>query len=644
MTTWCIPEAIGVPYLWGQPPTWPGIDALNGLPAWTPAKTDPTWELSPKGLDDPRWQGHLAIGYPSMSPLQTPCCTPGTGVAPGIGDGSQEDVLFRTLYDQSGAQKHLYLSWWVKASEAATGSGVTDDVLYLGLARATADPLVLRLSPSASTGTVYAGPIGSVTLYTLPSGGTTLVESTGTTPAWITANTHVWVDQDKRRWALQMRIPIGSGNVSTHLDLADTFRMWFEVAIELPSGLVAPYSWPRNACVVSECGALGDLKVPALSLWETFHFSSGPADPACSTTGLVRLSSDDIGTQNVPTTKINLVSDNVFAAKPLNLKDTPVDAGQIKAEFRIADWGSTADPIAPWTLVPATPDPATAQPTHNPATGSGTIQPGAKGSIGFHWKLNDTERGVYSQDAKKHQCILVTLSGPYEFNPASTWQNMNFAQASSIARDATISNFGLGPSPTPGAARTAYILVEKLSMPELVEDTGRGGEPGPVVEAEERPEPGPVIEAAGRPELGLEEGTDPHVVLAQAADVYADPIDRHERGPTIRYHVYHDTGLDVTRDGRTLRVVRPGTAFGFFVEHTGPLSGWRDEIVGATKITDRFYRLDVPEEGTAKITTIVEAREVMLPKGCFRLLNLLPRRWRDAVIRLIARLKGIFGS
>jgi hypothetical protein len=102
--------------------------------------------------------------------------------------------------------------------------------------------------------------------------------------------------------------------------------------------------------------------------------------------------------------------------------------------------------------------------------------------------------------------------------------------------------------------------------------------------------------------------------------------------------VYHDTGLDVTRNGRTLRVVRPGTAFGYFVEHTGPLGGWKDEIQGATRITDRFYRLDVPEEGTAKITTVIEAREGGLPKGCLWIINLLPASWRNAVLKLIARI------
>lgn len=58
-----------------------------------------------------------------------------------------------------------------------------------------------------------------------------------------------------------------------------------------------------------------------------------------------------------------------------------------------------------------------------------------------------------------------------------------------------------------------------------------------------------------------------------------------------------------------MRVVRPGTAFGFHVDHEGDLDGWRDEIQGATPLSHRFYRIEIPEESTVKINTVVEAVE-----------------------------------
>jgi hypothetical protein len=121
------------------------------------------------------------------------------------------------------------------------------------------------------------------------------------------------------------------------------------------------------------------------------------------------------------------------------------------------------------------------------------------------------------------------------------------------------------------------------------------------------------------------DGQDDHELLVRAVEAAGDPNDRLEQQPMIRYHAYHDTGLDITRDGRTLRVVRPGTAFGYFVDHEGDLDGWRDEVQGATPITDRFFRLDVPEEGTAVITTVVEAVEPGTRRGCFAFVGAIRR-------------------
>ena len=122
---------------------------------------------------------------------------------------------------------------------------------------------------------------------------------------------------------------------------------------------------------------------------------------------------------------------------------------------------------------------------------------------------------------------------------------------------------------------------------------------------------------------------DANALLAAAAERLGDPNDRLEQQPMLRYHVYHDTGLDVNRDGRTRRVVRPGTAFGFFVDHAGDLDGWRDEIRGATQLTERFFSLNVPEEGTAQITTVIEAVEPGGRPGCL-----------GAIWRFIKRLFG----
>jgi hypothetical protein len=610
----CLPEAIGVPGLFGQPPTWPGIDALNGHVAWPAAKS----VSIPPGLDDPRWQGHLAIGYPNIEAAPVSCCGGNAGVDPGFGSATTEDIAFRALYDAVGTDRFLYLSWWVKADDL---NSVLDDRLTVGFSRASGEALVLRITPSTSSGTKIAAPIGPVLVKTAPATGGAVnswTENGGLEPAWIKRNTHVWLDPVSHRWAAQMRVPIGSGSVNDQVNLPDPFKMWFEVSVELPGNVVAPYSWPRNACVSSLCGAPSQLHVPPVTAWGDFHLSTGPGDPVCPTTGFVRLSVNDVGTQNSPTSNINLNSVNVFEAKPENQIGGPVAPGEINAEFRIANWGSIADPAAPWTVIPATGG------TTNPASNSTSIANGAKGLVTMKWQLSVAERNQFEPAGPKsrHQCILVTLSGAHVFNPASVWRNMDFVSASRFERGATVSNVGLGTSPVPKTPRTAYILVEKLSMPPMPNGGNGGGNGGEDGGDGKQPD-GPSPDGLG----AIRENGDGDAIdlLVKAALATGDPTDRLELKPTIRYHVYHDTGIDITHDdGRAQRVVQPGTAFGFHLEHEGETEGWRDEIQGATRVTDRFYQLDVPEEGMAQITTGIEAVEAS-GEGCLNLIAILKR-------------------
>ncbi|MGY1776788.1 hypothetical protein ACI8AV_13085 [Geodermatophilus sp. SYSU D00804] len=601
--TLCIPEAIGVPGLIGQPPTWPGIDVLNGHAAWPTASPSIT---TPLGLDDPRWQGHLGIGYPAIEPSPVGCCGGVASTSPTFGTSTAEDALVRMLHVREGDDPHLYLSWWVKADDGVDHS---EDALFIGFGRRSGDPMVVRVTPFASNTGKLAEPAAAFTVWTTPASGAAAGtvrnwdENEGANPSWLDVNTRVWLDVPSNRWAVQMRVPIGSGDVDTHLDLDATFRMWFEISIELPGDLLAPYSWPRNSCVADFCGLPSVLHVPSPAVWDTFHLSSGPGDPECPTTGFVRLDRSDVGTQNTPTSRINLVSDNVFEARPENRTGATVDPGEISAEFRIANWGSVAHPSAPWTLIPATGG------TTNPADNPGSIPDGAKGSITMRWQLNPEEAADYGAGGTKsrHQCILVTLTGAHVFNPASVWRNMDFVSASRFARTASISNVGLGPSPVPGTPRPTYVLVERLNMPPVLD--------------REPPRQSPVTPQ--RRTHPLEDVDLP--LLQRAADALTDPNDRAELQPTIRYHTFHDTGVDVTRDGTTYRLLRPGTAFGYHVEHEGPLTGWREQLQGATRVSEALYRFEVPEEGSVTLITVVEAVE---RGGCLGLLGLVGRLLR----------------
>ncbi len=252
----------------------------------------------------------------------------------------------------------------------------------------------------------------------------------------------------------------------------------------------------------------------------------------------------------------------------------------------------------------------------------------------MRWQLSAGEAAMFPPTGSKprHQCILVTLSGAHVFNPASVWRNMDFVSASRFERAATISNVGLGRSPVPGTPRPAYILVEKLNMPPVPT-----GEPG----RDDGSDPKRDLE---RHRAAVSSPDNRGAMRAVSAAVPGDPNIRLELQPTIRYHVFHDTGLDVNREGRTLRVVQPGTAFGFYVDHVGGLDGWRDEIQGATPLSERLYRIEVPEEGTAQITTVVEAVEPGGGTGCADLIGVLRRLAQRAVAigrAVIGRLRAL---
>ena len=77
--------------------------------------------------------------------------------------------------------------------------------------------------------------------------------------------------------------------------------------------------------------------------------------------------------------------------------------------------------------------------------------------------------------------------------------------------------------------------------------------------------------------------------------------------PTFRIHVYHDTGERVVEGGQTLPVLRAQSTFGVYAYHEGTLEGWQTSIKGAQRIADNLYLLAVPNNGTATITTLVQA-------------------------------------
>jgi hypothetical protein len=78
--------------------------------------------------------------------------------------------------------------------------------------------------------------------------------------------------------------------------------------------------------------------------------------------------------------------------------------------------------------------------------------------------------------------------------------------------------------------------------------------------------------------------------------------------PTMRIHVYHDTGERMTgSDGVSRPVLSVQPSFGLYVYHEEDLEGWQTSIEGAQRIADNLYLLAVPNHSTAKVKVKVQA-------------------------------------
>lgn len=568
----CIPYAFGVPGL-GAPPNWWD----NSQPNNSPQKLDTR-------LEDPRWRGSYAQGF-------------GAGIA--------EETTFRALYHSDNAGvRSLYLSWHVKYDAA---SSPNQDKIYVGLAASgAAQPLILRIvvyaaDPIAGTTAV---PPASIEAGTRNAAG--LFQALVTQPDWIATSLRVWRNPTTGHWAVQLRVPMKPGAALTDNDGADlnplgTFRIWYCYDIYTPTnaagGSTAPdggivrLHWPTTAAF----GFTTGLVYPLPSAYEEYTLGS-LADPSCPASGAISLTYFGVGTTNIPSSDIDINNPNTLFAFPINNSGADVAANQIMAHFAIANWGSIASPTAPWTTIR----------DNEPNQGlipNGTTATLANG-ISFSWTVPGALADEFRNGTKsRHQCMFVELSGAgLTFNPASVYRNMDFVGASTFTRQAEISVVGLRPiSPVP---RDVYLAVESRNMPARVDPeekrrtfslTGRA-----LSESEQE---GGLLERITDyvNNYGYDEEKE------QSLGALQEQLDNYL--PTYRIHCYYDTGVRETNDGKTYAILGLQSGFGYYAIHEGDLEGWSHRLNGAIRIAENFYVLRVPNNGTAKITTTIQAVE-----------------------------------
>ncbi|MBN1978226.1 MAG: hypothetical protein JW918_12590 [Anaerolineae bacterium] len=571
----CIPYAFGVPGL-GAPPNW-----------WDTTIPSTQKEKYDDRLEDPRWRGAYGQGF-------------GTGVA--------EETMFRALChtDTTGNQS-LYLSWHVKYDAA---SSPNQDMLYVGCAAdAAAQPLILQI-------VVYAAdPVGGITADNPASIQAGTRDASGhfqalaDEPDWVATTTRVWRNPTLGQWAVQMKVPINTGaslgdDAGIDIDPTTTFRMWYCYDIYTPTnagggapaGGILRLHYPTTATF----GFSGGQKVyPAPSAYDTCELGSS-SFPSCPGGSGISLDYLNVGTTNVPASEIDVNNPNTIFARPTNNTGASVAAHQIKARFAIANWGSIADPAAPWTDIATNEDNSAAIP-------DGTIAD-ASNDIRFVWSVPLAMKTDFTNGVKStHQCMLVELSGAgLVFSNASVYRNMNFEGASKFTREAEISVLGLRAISS--RPRDVYLAVETINMPGQV---GRQPERTHVTHRE-----------LGMLTSALAARDDDDRSLLERITDYINSFQfNQEKGitpatlqqqldsslPTYRVHCYHDTGKREVIGGKEYVILGLQSAFGYYAIHEGELVGWSHHLRGAIRLAENFYVLRVPNNGATKIATTIQA-------------------------------------
>jgi len=625
----CIPH-------WG---TLPMAAPFSGPPNWYDSSAGHTiWP----GPDDPRWSGAAGHGY-----------SYGTG----------EEAQFRVLYGEgpsAAVPYYLYMTWVVN-NDPEFDTGV--DGLYVGFQRPGGGrPLVAELTFN-NAGVGSSGAAASVNWY---QGGATTPDLThfeldglsGITPPniqpwyWTKPSTAALPSNG---WGISVRIPClpgvaGNPDMSTDginlggLGSGATFKFWYGIWIGLAAQQFAPFYWPRTSQFGAD--ASGAPAAPLTSAWSDIHIGTGGG---CGNG--ISLAYGDIGNNiNDPVTHLpapdevlasltpTAADENHFFAKPYNNSMSPVPANSIEARFFTANWGSQADytfitsPAGsndnPWQEIPFT------KGAGDHYVNTSSIGAMSSGQIGFDWTLSHNEAVEYVGDPSTtpptaptkwtHNCMLVTLSNyttlpnpqPTTPPPApatgldflndSMYHNMSYVKASEFYDDVLISTLGAPKVKAfaSGQATPLLVFAEQRNMP-LV--TAKATVMPSIRSAVGISNLTPIM-LGGGDGIGIRPG--PTRVLPSLV-------------ATVRYHVFRSTGLRLRRHGKWYTCCMPQTSFGYFVEHDGPVLGWKHDFVHSDprlgkefpikRANSALYTINVPHGDALQFTTSIVALQKKPP-------------------------------
>jgi hypothetical protein len=615
----------------------PTLSGLPGIPAsdldWFSAPPDPT--LLRWFPDNPLWLGAFSLSQ---------------------GNGANRDVLFRALKGVLGGTNYLLLQFVARTSMLDVNIDRVN--VLLGVPGGNYLAFNARLNTASATvaGTQDTGTfIYTVKACSVAGGVVSEVNPGNTSNADIEGTGRMWVDVTSPtrnigvRWAFQVAIPLGAawgapGFSNLTLPAAGAFKMWFELTTSI-GGMAVPQQWPPTAPQTSNV-----LQLIPPGILETQMLDLSTAGAGC--TDAVRLTSTNVGTRAVPggaprpnthTIKLdfgkpypplsapydenhtpnvtNVENQNEFFATPTFPVGTTVPQREsTRATFSLANWGSQYSTPTPasWRPIPggtdvnfqnANNDCRFAWPTAAEPNGPGSFVKTLVNNINRYLNAWAAALPFPAGSQNPHQCMLVELSSTdpnVVITTSSVYTNMNVVDASTFRRFAEISV--VGAPPISAVPRDVFLYTQKFNMPQIVK---RGEEP--------------------RPPANFNGDNFSFPDTAPGGPASNDVEDIAAVVPTYTIHGYIDTGrLLELADGAKVKILRPQTAFGYFVSHTGELHGWETRLYGAEKLEENLYIVRVPNHGSVHVETVIQAREnenerplpedgrgLLQPEGCF---------------------------
>jgi hypothetical protein len=525
-----------------------GVPGRPGPPEWLSGSAINT------KIDDPRWVGATSQAYPQ------------------VGSSAQSQV--RALVQGNV----LYLSFQVFVDAAGTSASQQDSV-YLALAQnATSAAKLIRIKVITATDGEAQGAAAYTAEYykagTATGAWATAIPDAGY--AAMTQDLAVWRSGGGSNWAVNLKVNLADAALA----ISSPFKLWAGTLVQevTTPAMFVTYPWPLGT--VGAVAASGTTPPPAtpgaISAGDWGDISLGAA--GCSTG--VSLAWNQVGTKSGSslTNTVSTISNNTFAAWP-TYSGVSTAAGKLKARFQIANWGSALE----WTDIF----------TDVPSNAAGLIEQECQQGAG---SLPSCPTLTAAQP--RHQCMLVTLSSgsAVTFLNNSVYRNMDFVDSSYFERDAEINIKGLTPLPGSKGMRDVYLYLKATNMPREAR--------GPLDEKK--------LAAA------LAEASTPLRSLKEQQRVITSSRTPHEAllsvWPTYEVHVFYDTGEKREIDKKNLMArLQPGLPFGYYVAHHGDLDGWLHDMVGLNaklvEIAPHFFKVSVPDGGSIKLTTRLEALE-----------------------------------